>query len=148
MNSMELRGVRLIGKHDEFRVSSGRIMAAYKDRRQTDNETPSESKMRPRRRTPESVKAIHPQQRWVVSGFFLIASNEVKRWSGSTELVFRVDDLEFHVVSLSKWTSSPTGFETWNFRALCMPSETQLELLPVTTRSRASAETNPAFKEA
>lgn len=135
---MELRGVRLLGNPDELRVSSGRIMAAYLDRRrqaETD-ESLTQPKRSPRRRTPEAVKTLNPEGRWVVSGFFLIASTEVKRWSGSTDLRFEAGGIEFHVVSLSKWTSSPTGFETWNFRALCAPTEAQLERLPTTVKRR------------
>jgi hypothetical protein len=135
---MELRGVRLIGKLDELRVSSGRIMAAYLDRRrqaETD-EALTQPKRRPRRHTPEAVRALNPESRWVVSGFFLIASTEVKRWSGSTDLLFEAGGIEFHVVSLSKWTSSPSGFETWNFRALCAPTEAQLERLPTSVKRR------------
>ena len=135
---MELRGVRLIGNLDEFRVASGRIMAAYLDRRRqaATDESLTQSKRRTRRRTPEAVKAFNPERRWVVSGFLLISSTEVKRWSGSTDLLFEAGGIEFHVVSLSKWTSSPTGFETWNFRALCAPTEAQLERLPTTVKRR------------
>jgi hypothetical protein len=134
---MELRGVRLIGNLDEIRVSSGRIMAAYLDRRrQAETDALTQPRRRPRRRTPEAVRALNPESRWVVSGFFLIASTEVKRWSGSTDLFFEAGGIEFHVVSLSKWTSSPTGFETWNFRALCAPTEAQLKRLPTTVKRR------------
>lgn len=145
MNGMELRGIRLKGDRDELRVSTGRVMNAYPDRRRKPTKDPQPAqRTRARRDTPRALDEIDPAARWVVSGFLLISTPEARRWSGSSDLWFEVSDLRFHVVSLEPWKagslSNPAGFETWNFRALCMPEAHQLELLPASRSRKPRAE--------
>lgn len=132
---MELRGIRLKGERDELRVSTGRIMSAYPDRRRKPGKTAQTlHKTRARRDTPRAVEALDPTERWVVSGFMLISTPEARRWSGALELWFEVNGLHFHIVSLEPWKAgsigNPAGFETWNFRAVCVPEAHQIEFLP------------------
>jgi hypothetical protein len=132
---MELRGIRMKGEQDELRVSTGRVMNAYPDRRRkTSLDAQTAQKTRSRRDMPQAIVGIDPSERWVVSGFFLISTPEARRWSGSSNLWFESDGLRFHLVSLEPWKagslSNPAGFETWNFRAVCAPEAHQLELLP------------------
>lgn len=131
---MELRGIRLRGERDELRVSSGRVMNAYPDRRRKPAKDAPPAKTHPRRDTPKAVDEIDPTERWVVSGFLLISTPEARRWSGSSDLWFEFGGLRFHVVSLEPWKagslSNPAGFETWNFRAVCAPESHQIESLP------------------
>jgi hypothetical protein len=131
---MELRGVRLKGEGDELRVSTGRVMNAYPDRRRgTGPNATAISKTRVRRDVPKALDLIDPTERWVVSGFFLISTPEARRWSGSSHLWFEANHLRFHIVSLEPWKagslSNPAGFETWNFRALCVPEAHHFQLL-------------------
>ena len=131
---MELRGIRLKGERDDLRVSTGRIMHAYPDRRRKTPKNPAPArKSLARRDTPTAIEATDPETRWVVSGFLLISTPEARRWSGALELWFEVDGLRFHIVSLEPWKAgslgNPAGFETWNFRAACAPDAHQLKLL-------------------
>jgi hypothetical protein len=142
---MELRGIRLKGEQDELRVSTGRVMNAYPDRRRKPIKDPQTAqRTRPRRDTPKAVIEIDPAERWVVSGFLLISTPEARRWSGSSDLWFESDGLRFHVVSLEPWKagslSNPAGFETWNFRALCAPEAHQIEHLPASRTRKSQAE--------
>jgi hypothetical protein len=131
---MELRGIRLKGERDELRVSTGRVMNAYPDRRRgVSTHASTIPKTRLRRDMPKAVDLIDPTERWVVSGFFLISSPEARRWTGSNELWFESNGLRFHIVSLEPWKagslSNPAGFETWNFRALCVPESHHFQWL-------------------
>jgi hypothetical protein len=144
---MELRGIRLKGDHDELRVSTGRVMNAYQDRRRRPvQDVTIPQKSRPRRGVPSAMLEVNPAKLWVVSGFFLISTPEVRRWSGSSDLWFESSSVRFHVVSLEPWKagslSNPAGFETWNFRAMCAPEAHQLELLPAFQTRKLQAETD------
>jgi hypothetical protein len=139
---MELRGIRLKGEQDELRVSTGRVMNAYPDRRRrVSTNTSTIPKTRLRRDMPKAVDLIDPTERWVVSGFFLISTPEARRWTGSSDLWFESAGLRFHVVSLEPWKagslSNPAGFETWNFRALCVPESQHFQLLAHTLSATA-----------
>ncbi len=143
---MELRGIRLKSERDELRVSTGRVMNAYPDRRRGVSLNASTiPKTRLRRDMPKAVDLIDPTERWVVSGFFLISTPEARRWTGSSDLWFESNGLRFHIVSLEPWKagslSNPAGFETWNFRALCAPESHHFQLLSHTLS--APAEKHP-----
>ena len=152
---MDLTGARIEGEAASIRVMDGAIAAVHHDRRKRATE-PSDKWAKRRKKAPGGLEElVGTGLIWVATGHLSLRAADLAAWKPGpmrlimptrtktvqSELVLYVvtlrpqDPLQRSVLAKSKRDS----WSSWTFKALMVPNQEQLDLLPVVLEPKTLA---------
>ncbi len=129
---MDLRGSAIIGDGIRIPITEGAILETFRNRRNDARSAPPPGVVPRRRKAPMGLEEVEPSKVWVVNGHFSLKQSDTSAWSGKGAMRVEAQGMMFYVVTLRPVLLDPdSDMMIWEFRALCVPTPDQLNILPV-----------------
>ena len=133
---MQLQGMSIENEMATIDVLDGRVLEVFKDRRQQHGAVRFGAKAQRRKLPMDVAPYIGTGRIWVARGWIAVDTIQASRWPKGYEMILNPLEFdEWHIVSLraSESITETLGLgkqaRAFHFRALLMPSKTQLDRL-------------------
>jgi hypothetical protein len=133
---MQLQGISIENEMATIDILDGRVLEVFKDRRQQHGAVRSGAKAQRRKLPMDIAPFVGTGRIWVARGWIAVDTDQASRWPKGYEMILHPLEFdEWHIVSLrlSESITETLGLgqqaRAFHFRALLMPSKTQLDRL-------------------
>jgi hypothetical protein len=133
---MQLEGMSIQNEMAAIDILDGRVLEVFKDRRQQHGAVRSGAKAQRRKLPMDIAPFVGTGRVWVARGWIAVDTEQASRWPKGYEMILHPLEFdEWHIVSLraSESITATLGLgkqaRAFHFRALLMPSKTQLDRL-------------------
>ena len=133
---MLLQGMGIQNELSSIDILDGRVLEVFKDRRHQHGAVRSGATAQRRKPPMEMAPYIGTGRVWVARGWIAVDTEQAQRWPKGYEMILRPLEFdEWHIVSLraSESITATLGLgkmaRAFHFRALLLPSKTQLDRL-------------------